>query len=218
VLNRLVPPRPMTASNARITRTSPGALCIPSSSPSAFPVPDKVRSLRGKVTHRGEPCETYRGAQFPCWAGRMRTDLSVVTRRLSSLDLCRIHPLEVDSARLRSTKFLRIECKRSRSQRCCILDGDAKAPPGSAGRGVFTHPAFVLPSRQAGERSPLNARADRVGPGSARPWASCPCRLPGATACGRRSMSTGRGLSSPRWDRRCGHRGPWRRSRSDTAP
>ena len=165
MLNRLVPPRPMTASNARITRTSPGALCIPSSSPSAFPVPDKVRSLRGKVTHRGEPCETYRGAQFPCWAGRMRTDLSVVTRRLSSLDPCRIHPLEVDSARLRPAKFLRIECKHSRSQRCCILDDDAKAPPGSAGRGVSRNLRSSSPSRASGGEKPAQCAS-----GSGRTW------------------------------------------------
>jgi hypothetical protein len=66
-------------------------------------------------------------------------------------------------------------------------------------------------------RQILNARADRAGSGSARPSASCPCRLLGAMAPGRRSKPTTRGLSNRHWDHRYGRPDPWHRSRSDTA-
>jgi hypothetical protein len=60
-----------------------------------------------------------------------------------------------------------------------------KNPPGNAGRGK---------SQALGGL--LNVREDRASSGSARPWASCPCRLLGARGRGRRSISASRGPSS----------------------
>ena len=66
-------------------------------------------------------------------------------------------------------------------------------------------------------RDPLTSPTDRAAPGCARRGALRLCRLPSATACGRRSCSTARGPSSRRLDRRCARPAPWRRSPSGRA-
>src|SRR5262249_31968848 len=51
-----------------------------------------------------------------------------------------------------------------------------------------------------------SAPAGRAAFGTSPPWAWSPCRLPCGTACGCRCSTIRRGLSSRRWDHRCGHR------------
>ncbi len=62
-----------------------------------------------------------------------------------------------------------------------------------------------------------SARADRASAACAPPSASCLCRLPAATVCGRRSIPRCPGPSSRQQGRRCVHPCPWRRSPWDTA-
>jgi hypothetical protein len=60
--------------------------------------------------------------------------------------------------------------------------------------------------------SAVSRRAGRGGTGSGRRSEPCPCRLPSATVCGRRSSSTPRAPTNRHWGRRCGRPGPWHRS------
>jgi hypothetical protein len=164
-MNRLVPPRRMTASGACKTHTSPGTLCIPNSSPSAFPVPDKVhgRSLRGKVTHRGEPRET-RGRSSHAGPGRMRTDCPSLLRAVLAGPSLPHHLLKVDSARLGSMKFLRIRV-HTLALTTCVANLMQKPRP-AAPDGAF-HGACVRPSssRANGGEKPAQCAS-----GSGRTW------------------------------------------------
>ena len=84
--------------------------------------------------------------------------------------------------------------------------GNEKGPASIGSGPLAFHPIARGVSR--GRSAPLTWRADRGGPGSAPPWACCPCRLRSATARGRRCSPTGRCPSSRRSDRRCVRRCP----------
>ena len=58
----------------------------------------------------------------------------------------------------------------------------------------------------------VNRRAGWGAAGNGRRSERCPCRLPSATAPGRRSSSTRRALSIPHRRRQCGRPSPWHRS------